>query len=729
MKPKNTSLETLLNIFLIFPTSAVVLAEHAHDIPELIVPGHTVEEFTHVEINSDVRGLASTDAARLMTYVPGGNLNDNGPLSGQPQYRGLFGPRINVRLDGMYINSGGPNWMDPPLHYMPTSLLDSIEITRGIASVSTGPGIGGNVQARYKTSDFTEGSDFEFHGSLNANAHSVDEGYNLGGVLAFSNNTHRFHASASRDDGNERDSGNGTIAATEYERNFGGFGYGFRIDEHEFSIDYRIDDTNDAGNPVLPLDIALFNTDLLNANYKGVWGEFEVRTNINYSSIDHRMTNFRLRPAPDFSSLPLPPFVGTDRRFVNAESEGLGYSLDLSRALWGGTASFGVDGHRAKHDAVVSDPDVAPFFVTNFNNAEIDHYGFFGEWRGEIQSKFNLELGIRYNRVEAQTDEVNAQPANLPLAQVLGTPPFAVRMLRDRFNVSDRNHSDDNVDWVAKLGYEYAEGLSFELGFARKTRSPSYLERYLWIPLEVNAGLGDGNNYVGNVDLDPEISHQVETAFYWHSDKAYLTPRAFYRRVDDYIQGVPIAATTPPATDFFIRAVSGNANGDPNPLQFANVDAEIYGLDAMYGFRVNDYWRVDGMFSYTRGKRRDINDDLYRIAPLNTRLSLSYEAEDWSATLEGLAYARQDKISQTITTNSSVGTNAETPGYALLNIYGQYRLADSGLRLHAGVENLLDKHYIDHLSGFNRVQGSDVPVGQRITGTGRNVYMTVNYDW
>ena len=48
-----------------------------------------------------------------------------------------------------------------------------------------------------------------------------------------------------------------------------------------------------------------------------------------------------------------------------------------------------------------------------------------------------------------------------------------------------------------------------------KTRAPSYIERYLWIPLNVNAGLGDGNNYIGNIDLDPEWSNQFELGLDW----------------------------------------------------------------------------------------------------------------------------------------------------------------------------------------------------------------------
>jgi len=708
-----------------------LVAHAAHDdaIPEILVPGHTVEDFTHISIDTDNQGFASADAAMLLKRFPGGNLNDNGPLSGQIQYRGLFGPRMNVRLDGMHINSGGPNWMDPPLHYMPASLLASIEFTRGIAPVSTGSGIGGHVLANYKSSEFTNSKNFTSRGDVSVSGHSVDAGYNVGGLLAASNNTHRFHLIGSRDDGNTREFGDGDIASTKYARTFAGIGYGTRIGEHEFSIDYRYNDTDDSGNPVLPLDIDFFRTHMAIASYSGIWGAFPVKASLSYSSIDHGMANFKLRPAPDFSSLSLAPFVGTDRRTVTADSKGVGYRMVFSHPLSVGEAIFGVDGHLAEHSAVVNDPDVLPFFITNFNNSETDRYGFFAEWRGDLSTRLHLELGVRYDRVEMQTDDVDAQPANLPLAMIAGAPPFALRMLRDRFNTSQRNKSDNNVDWVAKLDYALAESFSLELGVARKTRSPNYLERYLWIPLEVNAGLGDGNNYVGNVDLNAEVSHQFETAFYWHSDTSYLAPRAYYRRIDDYIQGTPVPAVAPPATDFFVRAVSANASGDANPLQFNNVEAEIYGIDVMYGVRFSEVVRADGVFSYTRGKRRDIDDNLYRVAPLNTRLTLNYERNNWFVSLEGLAYARQKKISNTITNASSVGSNSQTPGYALINIAGQYRFENTGLGISGGIENVFDKTYIDHLSGFNRVQNSDVAIGQRLPGPGRNFYATINYEW
>ena len=46
-----------------------------------------------------------------MNYVPEGAATNNGPLTGQIQYRGMFELRLNVRVDGMLIRGGGRNWM------------------------------------------------------------------------------------------------------------------------------------------------------------------------------------------------------------------------------------------------------------------------------------------------------------------------------------------------------------------------------------------------------------------------------------------------------------------------------------------------------------------------------------------------------------------------------------------------------------------------------------------
>jgi len=48
------------------------------------------------------------------------------------------------------------------------------------------------------------------------------------------------------------------------------------------------------------------------------------------------------------------------------------------------------------------------------------------------------------------------------------------------FNARDRYRLDNNFDATALARYEPGSNTTFEFGYARKTRSPSIYERYLW---------------------------------------------------------------------------------------------------------------------------------------------------------------------------------------------------------------------------------------------------------
>lgn len=84
--------------------------ESAKTIEEILVVAR--REFLETRFRPDRTGF-NRDVSQLMARVPGGAANANGPLTGQIQYRGMTGPRVNVRVDGMLIHGGGPNWMAP----------------------------------------------------------------------------------------------------------------------------------------------------------------------------------------------------------------------------------------------------------------------------------------------------------------------------------------------------------------------------------------------------------------------------------------------------------------------------------------------------------------------------------------------------------------------------------------------------------------------------------------
>jgi len=109
---------------------------------------------------------------------------------------------------------------------------------------------------------------------------------------------------------------------------------------------------------------------------------------------------------------------------------------------------------------------------------------------------------------------------------------------------------------------------------------------------------------------------------------------------------------------------------------------------------------------------------------------LSYDRGDFNVRLEQVLVAEQDRLSRTNTLDPGNVNNRfeETPGYGLTHLFVTWNRRGD-LTVTAGLENVWDKHYIDHLTGFNRVIDSEVPRGQRLPGQGRNLFGRLHYRW
>jgi iron complex outermembrane recepter protein len=82
------------------------------------------------------------------------------------------------------------------------------------------------------------------------------------------------------------------------------------------------------------------------------------------------------------------------------------------------------------------------------------------------------------------------------------------------FNAQDRSKTDHNWDLTALLRYEPDATQTYEAGIAQKTRSPNLYERYTWstwpMAAIMNNFVGDGNGYVGDINLKPEVALHAE---------------------------------------------------------------------------------------------------------------------------------------------------------------------------------------------------------------------------
>jgi iron complex outermembrane receptor protein len=644
----------------------------------------------------------AVDTAELLRELPGANLNANGTLTGIAQYRGLYGDRVAVTIDGLGMLSGGPNAMDAPLSYASPLLLENLHLERGIASVSSAvESIGGHIGVAYDRGSFGDQSAFGVSGK--AQMRYADNG-NLtmtAAQLVGASDTHKVALLGQIDRSDDLDFAGGTIRPSRLKRDRYDLSYGYNRDDTEFTVFAGRLETDNTGTASLPMDIRLIETDIAGVRLTTDAGGAGLDFELSRFDVDHVMDNYSLRTAP-----------ASAMSFRANHAVGDGYQWRLGSRIETASADWriGVDGETAEHTATITNPNVAPFRVENFNAAERDVMGLYAQWNGQHE-RLDFEAGLRVNRVSTNSGTVGASiPAMNPTMQMMA---MNAALLADAFNNSVRDRSQTNVDAVFKVGRVLGEMRSVYVEFGRKTRAPSYQELFLWLPLEATGGLADGRSYIGNPALDSEVSLEINIGSNWYRGSAWFTPQIFFKEISDYIQGNPTTNAT-------ANMVALMMTGMP-ALEFANTDAEIYGFDLAWGYYLSESLVIDGVLTYSRGKRTDIDDNLYRLAPLNGRIGLTWESSDWSATLEAIAYSAQNRVA---------AYNAETPsaGYGIVNASMRWQ-PGGPWALSAGVANLLDKRYQDHLDGINRVAAMDVPLGERLVGLGRSVQLGVSVSW
>jgi len=678
----------------LFVAAQPVLAEEAEDSAPLtdtiVVTGQ--RSTTPLDTTTDpVSGHASApDAAALAARLPGAALIGNGPISGQVQYRGLFSERLATRVSGLSFQSGGPNAMDPPLHYAPAILLDSISVSRGAAPVSEGPGIGALVDARLKSVDFGTDARLTPKVSLASSYRTADRGFAVGGVAGLASESVKFNAIAAWEQGGDYDIPGGRARDTGYDRLTYGLSAGFQAQGNRLTLDWRRQETGPSGNPPFAMDIDYFHTDFARLAFDGSIGTLPFDLALGYTDVRHGMDNYDLRPAPASTAM---------YRYSAADAQTM-----TARARLGiGPVRIGVDGESIQRSVTISNPLNPAFSIGSLENVRQWRIGTFAEAKVSAGG-WQAEAGLRVDWHGARMD-----------APLIGTAvPAMISNLATMTGMALTPHHDTTWDAVVRIWR--ADGTwRPRLTLARKTRVPGSVERFSWLPTEASGGLADGNIYIGNQALKPEVSWSAEGGVDLVAGPITFRPSLFYRRVEDYIQGTPVPAS------MTMQIAIATMNGDSTPLIWSNVKAELYGADADLTWQIMPQLRLDGTVSYVRGKRRDIADNLYRIAPLNGRLALTWDATVWSLTGELVGAASQDQV-------SASNSEAASPGWVAANLWFGVTLGKA-ISLTGGVENLFDRRYADHLAGRNRVMLSDVAMGEKLPAPGRSLFVRLGVDF
>lgn len=633
--------------------------------------------------------LVMPDVADWLKTVPGANINKNGPITGIAQYRGMFGERIAKTIGGQHIVSAGPNAMDAPLTYINPMMVESVAVYRGIAPVSAGiDTLGGAVTVNLKKAEVNTGAIFS--GDLAISYNDINAASTIAGDINISNeNTGILLYSIDQQGDDYQDGAGNTISSTQYNKQQYGADLRHKTDDWEIGLTWHNAQTHESGTPALPMDIDYIDSDRFSLDGQLLLDNWQLTWQLGHQDAVHGMDNFSQRISMNKSMY----------RYNTTDAKTLDYKLLLSQGDW----LFGLEGYDSEHNAVISNPENTLLKIDNFNEIKNQRNSIFVEWTPS-NDEFSHNLGLRLKDNRADAGEVSHSMAMM-------NP--SIKALRDEFNKAERKVSKVTVDLTFNSEYQFSQTLALNYAIAIKQRAPSYQERYLWLPMQATGGLADGKTYVGNINLDVETAYQFNAGLSYDYGNFSMAPQLFYQKVQDYIQGTP-------STDMRVKMIA-SMMGDTSPLTFSNIDATLYGADMNWHYRLDKHFKLSGIISYVKGKRNDINDDLYRISPLNARINLYYQYNKWQSNLALHAYQAQNNV-------SALNNEQVSSGYAIIDWQVDY-FVSSGLVLRLGANNLLDKQYSDHLGGVNRANGSDIAVGARINAMGRNVYLAMDYQF
>lgn len=670
----------------------VTIGAGAEDEITVVVEEERLPQVAELEILTIPGRAGALDTGALLERMPGLRMVRNGALTGMPQIGGVFGERVGVRVDGMRLTPACPNHMDPPLHYVGPHAVEDVEVYRISPVRMGGDSLGAQIHVERQNPVYAEGeAAVVMDGEVGLHYLGSHEG--LGGWARSRVGTADWSAgySGNVDTGGDLRYPGGEVRATEYFSQEHHLFLAQRGDYGQWKLRGGTNRAEDVGTPSLPMDMIEDIGYTVGLEYEVEWDTGRLEADGYFHHVDHLMDRFTLRP---FVAGP-PAAGGNPPVETGATSRDWGGSL-LSEWdqdwMEGGVIRAGTDLHFSALNAV-SFHNLNGMFQDLFNDSRRNRIGFFVEWEQAWDSAWGTLLGVRGDGVWMESEGIDRTMNPEAAADAAG------------FNNASRDRSFGNADVVLQVVWDPDDAWRLEWNLGRKSRAPGYVELYNYTPAQSTAGLADGRTYVGNLDLDSEVAHQVEWVVAWEEDLWRVRVAPYYSRVSDFIQGRPQA-----------RLFAGQP-----VLRFENVEAEIYGVVTGAHWDLNDFFTLTGNLSYTRGRDVENDDNLYRIAPLHSELALEHYWESWSARV---AVEWIDSQEDTAAYNGEL----PTAGAVLLNLQGTYAFAN-GVTFVAGIMNLADEDYEDHLDGINRVPGSDVAQGVRLPSPGRHVFATVSWEF
>ncbi len=721
---------------------------------EVIVQSSKIQAAEPGSSQLDAASLApmrasTSDTAALLRDIPGVSFYGAGGVSSLPAIHGLGDDRIRIKVDGMDLISACGNHMNPPLSYIDPSHVGNVRVFAGIAPVSAGgDSIAGTILVDSPAPEFAKaGQGALLKGEAGAlyRSNGNAQGGNVSATVANETLSMTYSGSTVKADntkagGDFKPAGPAYIASppggpsmytstkhlsgnevgsSMFKSTNQSLGLALRHENHLAELKVGVQDIPYQSYPNQRMDMTGNDSEHVNLRYTGQysWGTLYARTYHEHTR--HRMNFLEDKAFWYRGNAPGMP--------MDTEGKNTGAMVKADIAL-SARDLLRVGGEYQRYrfsdwgDASGAG-GMSPNRFWDINSGQRDRYAAFAEWETQWNPQWLSQFGARNETVKMDTGQVQGYNANY-------------NGDANAFNAKNRSRTDNNWDLTALARYTPASTQTFEFGYAQKTRSPNLYERYAWstggMAMNMVNLAGDGNGYVGNLDLKPEIAHTLSATADWHDagQKDWgLKVTPYITHVKDYINarrcgagdslmtGSPCAAANLAGANKFVF------------LKFANQDARLYGIDISGTLPLAKNtglgsFAATGLLNAVRGRTTGgAGDDLYNIMPPNAKLAIVHRMGNWSNTVEGQFVDAKTNVSQ-------IRNELKTPGYGLLNLRSSYVWKQ--VRIDLGIENVFNKLYSAPLGGAYVGQGTTMPptggapYGTAVPGMGRSIYAGLN---
>jgi iron complex outermembrane receptor protein len=711
---------------------------------------------THSALSGDdlrAAGLATGDTARLLESIPGVTTYGAGGISSLPVVHGMADDRLRTQVDGMDLMSACPNHMNPALSLIAPADVARISVFAGITPVSVGgDSIGGTIVVESAAPRFAE-NDERIRIQAQAGAFSRSNGNARGNQASFDIANHwlqlSYRQATARSDNyraakdfklpgfwqmlSERPVAGSEVASSEY----GGsdsrrLGFALKLAEHqtlelsasEQTVDFegfpnqRMDMV--ASTP-MPSDPTRYEIDkgktanrnrTLNARYTGQFEWGELKGQLFRQQITHHMDMLQTR----FIGMLMP--MDTEASTLGGLLKG---SIELSNI---DVLDVGVDFQHYRLDdwwpPIGSGGGMCCNDFWNIRDGQRDRDGLFTEWTRQWTPQWLSLIGLRHDIVRSDTGKASGYNASYSADAI-------------RFNAEDHARTDHHIDLTLLARYTPDAGQTYEAGIARKTRSPNLYERYAWstnpMAALMNNFVGDGNAYIGNPELKPEVAYTLSLSGDWHDAQQELWGiklTGYLTHVRDFID----AQRCPIHLGGTCNTLNATATERYVLLQYVNQSARLYGLDLSFTRALGEIERIghftgSGSISYVRGENRRTGDNLYHIMPLNARFALAHRLGPWHNRIEVDLVEPKSRVSR-------VRNEATTPGYSVVNLKTGWRWKQASIDIE--LANAFNTFYYLPLGGAYVGQGNSmttnaIPWGMVVPGPARSLNLALSLDF